>query len=57
MCRFCEEGHSFDTDYHEFNLSIYEDGIMDIQSDHRTDEVLINYCPMCGKKLDYYVEE
>jgi len=50
----CETGIPIDTDTMKFNLTIEHNGeqayfVIDGQNDD--DTLLINYCPMCGRKL------
>jgi hypothetical protein len=50
-CRFCEEGHLFGTDKCDFALRIGTEGKMIVYSSEEKDEVMIDYCPMCGRRL------
>ena len=53
-CRFCEVGHTFDTDEYEFTLRMGTEGKLIVEGHGyagKTDEIMINFCPMCGRRL------
>lgn len=51
-CRWCEVGHTFETDEYYFSMRIGTEGKLIVEAyTGKKDEVMINYCPMCGKKL------
>ena len=55
MCKCCELRESFYSKYNVFQFDMYEikgEVILDINSEHNdSDELKINYCPMCGRRL------
>lgn len=60
MCEYCEKGKEkdFETDNHDFDMGI-EGGTLSVfyqepDNYHHicSADVKINYCPMCGRKLD-----
>ena len=51
-CEFCYYGNTYSRNT-VFSMQYSGEGIVDIYSEHNdNDEWDINYCPLCGKKLE-----
>lgn len=51
-CNFCDYGNTYSRNT-VFSMHYSGEGIVDIYSEHNdNDEWDINYCPICGKKLE-----
>jgi len=55
MCKYCEIGKDFDTYSSEYTLEINqaeEKACLTITNYKEADHIVINFCPMCGRKLN-----